>query len=90
MYINTSADYSAVGNYETKSVMRHLLKLTVWDRYESYYWTISNFYAFGKGFMINKLWANSTVCFDRMTNFTYVKLPRFLDGLVGVTNISIS
>ena len=48
---------------------------------QSYYYTINAGYAFMNGFRINKYWKNTTQCFDRITNLTYIQYPNLTNML---------
>ena len=57
------------------------------ERYKDYYWTIEIGYAWIAGFRPYLYWANTTNCFDRMTNLTYIEFPAFKDR-IGKTHYS--
>ena len=49
--------------------------LPIEEENEDYYWTIEHGYAWLHGFRPDEYWGNTTECFDRMTNFTYIQYP---------------
>lgn len=67
-----------------------LLKLDQWDRYEKYYWLVSNFAAFGHGFQINTLLTNATQCFYRVQNNTHTVIPEFFYNLSSSSDFNLN
>ena len=47
------------------------------QKYEPWYTTIELGYAWIGGFRPYMYWANTTNCFHRMSNFTYLEIPAF-------------
>ena len=51
------------------------------EKFESYYWVIEYGYAWIAGFRPYVYWANTTNCFNRMSNMTHHELPEFAKNL---------
>ena len=51
------------------------------EKFESYYWVIEYGYAWIAGFRPYVYWANTTNCFNRMSNMTHHELPEFMNNL---------
>ena len=47
------------------------------EAFEPWYWTIEYGYAWIAGYRPYLYWANTTNCFNRMSNFTYIEIPEF-------------
>ena len=47
------------------------------EMFEPWYWTIEYGYAWIAGYRPYLYWANTTNCFNRMSNFTYLEIPEF-------------
>ena len=47
------------------------------EMFEPWYWTIEYGYACIAGYRPYLYWANTTNCFNRMSNFTYIEIPEF-------------
>lgn len=47
------------------------------EEFEPWFWTIEYGYAWIAGYRPYLYWANTTNCFNRMSNFTYLEIPEF-------------
>jgi hypothetical protein len=59
----------------------HLKTLNSQESTQPYYWTVEIGYAWLNGLRPWIYWANTTECFDRLSNFTYAEVPKFKDYL---------
>ena len=55
--------------------------LPIEEENEAYYNTIEIGYAWLTGYKVEDYWSNTTECFDRMTNYTYIELPKLREDL---------
>ena len=56
---------------------------------ENYYETVELGYAWLHGFKPDDYWSNTTECFDRMTNFTFIQYPILEEYLNNDTSLEI-
>ena len=64
-----------------KKVHARLGALPEEERYEDYYWPIEIGYAWIAGFRPYLFWQNTTNCFDRITNLTYLEIPKYTNKI---------